>query len=301
MSDAVLASAQARPTRFRWVVLLPIFIIYTIAAADRANIGFAMAFIRKEFEMTNLQAGALLSPFLRGYALGQIPSSFAIAKLGAHKLFSWAIVTTSAFTALAGLSSSPGMLELTRVGLGVAEAPLPTGVTTTINNWFPPREKGAGGGVFLSAVKFGPVIVSPICAAIVWHWSWREVVYFFAVPGLISSGVWWTLVANRPSESRFVNDAERDVIAGRSVAAAASQAKPARDFAILDRLIRARRVETLDTNAKVFRSWDIWVGRSATPSSSGGMRTQRTAPRRCVSSRTTPRATLRSTRRTGPR
>lgn len=223
-------------------MLLLIFTIYTIAAADRANIGFAMPFIRKEFEMTNTQAGALLSLFLWGYALAQIPSGFAIAKLGVHKLFSWAMVATSAFTAFAGLSSSPAMLQLTRVGLGVAEAPLPIGVTTTINNWFPAREKGTASGVFLSAVKFGSVIVPPICAFIVLHWSWREIFFFFAVPGLILSAVWWLLVTNRPSESRFVNDAERDVIADRSAVAASPETKPARQFATLDRLIRARRV-----------------------------------------------------------
>jgi ACS family glucarate transporter-like MFS transporter len=58
------ANAPLRTTsHFRWVVVGLIFVIYTIAAADRANIGFALPFIRKEFAMSNTEAGALLSLF----------------------------------------------------------------------------------------------------------------------------------------------------------------------------------------------------------------------------------------------
>ena len=50
-----------------------IFVIYAIAAADRANLGVAMPFIRKEFDMSNAEAGGLMSLFLLAYALAQIP------------------------------------------------------------------------------------------------------------------------------------------------------------------------------------------------------------------------------------
>ncbi|MGC2780898.1 MAG: MFS transporter [Bradyrhizobium sp.] len=257
MTVGTVAGSATRPTHFRWVVLTLIFTIYTIAAADRANIGFALPFIRKEFSMSNTEAGALLSLFLWGYALTQIPSGFAISKFGVHRFFSWAMVLTSGFTALTGASSSMLMLQFSRFGLGVSEAPLPIGVATTINNWFRPQEKGIASGVFLSAVKFGPVIVPPICAMIVSIWSWREIFYFFAVPGLILAVVWFLLVANRPSESRFCNQEELDVITDKSVAERARKTAR-RDFGLLDKIIRAEKPEILDTNAKVFRSWDIW-------------------------------------------
>lgn len=258
MSANTESTSLPRRLHFRWVVLALIFVIYTVAAADRANIGFAMPFIRKEFEMTNVQAGALLSLFLWGYALAQIPSGFAIIKFGVHRLFSWSMILTSAFTALTGFSNSILMLQISRFGLGLAEAPLPIGVTTTINNWFPAREKGIASGVFLSSVKFGPVIVPPICALIVTFWTWREIFYFFAVPGVLLAIVWYVLVANSPSESQFCSPAERDIISGDNTGAGTLSARERKSFGILDRLIRAQTVKTLDTKAKVFKSWDIW-------------------------------------------
>jgi sugar phosphate permease len=135
---------------------------------------------------------------------------------------------------------------------------LPIGVATTINNWFPPREKGTASGIFLSAVKFGPVIVPPICAIIVSFWTWREIFYFFAAPGVILAIIWFLFVTNLPAESRYCNQEELDLISDKTIASQAKKVGRPRDFGLLDRIIRARKSEILDTNAKVFRSWDIW-------------------------------------------
>ena len=43
-----VTSASLKPTRYRWVVATLFFVIYTIAAADRANLGVALPFLRKE-------------------------------------------------------------------------------------------------------------------------------------------------------------------------------------------------------------------------------------------------------------
>lgn len=258
MSAALQSYSQVRTSSFRWVILVLIFVIYTIAAADRANIGFALPFIRKEFAMSNTEAGALLSLFLWGYALIQIPSGFAISALGVRRLFSWAMVLTSVLTGLMGTAPSVFVLKLYRFGLGIAEGPLPIGITTTINNWFPGREKGTASGVFLSAVKFGPVIVPPLCALIVTYWGWREIFYVFAVPGVLLAVLWWLLVTNTPTESRFCSPAEADLIAEKTVVQHASKTQAAGPaFASLDKLILSRVLPTLSTRASIFKSWNI--------------------------------------------
>jgi MFS transporter, ACS family, glucarate transporter len=260
MTISAAVSGTQCATSFRWVVLTLIFVIYTIAAADRANLGFAMPFIRQEFAMSNAEAGAVLSLFLWGYAFAQLPSGFAISKFGVRRLFSWAMVLTSVFTGLMGLAPSVLMLKINRFLLGLAEAPLPIGVTTTINNWFPAKEKGTASGVFLSAVKLGPVIVPPICALIVTYFTWREIFYFFAVPGLLLSILWFLLVPNTPSESRFCSQEERDKIAEKTAVETVSTPTDGktRSFGLLDKLIRAQKVEQLATTGSVFRSWDVW-------------------------------------------
>jgi len=260
-SDSSMAATpqQVKASRYRWVVAFLFFVIYTIAAADRANLGIALPFLRKEFEMSNAEAGALASMFLLAYGLAQLPSAWLLSKFGVRKVFPISMLFTSVATWLTGTIGSIFSLKLARIGLGIAEGPLPIGVTTTINNWFPPKEKGTASGIFLSSVKFGPVITPIIGAAIIAAWGWREVFIFFAIPGILLSIFWYYLVANKPSESRFVNQAEADYIAemenGKSIGKAAGASKP---IPWLDKLIRVRDEKILDTNAAIFRSWNVY-------------------------------------------
>jgi sugar phosphate permease len=258
MASLSSSLAATKASRFRWFVAALFFVIYTIAAADRANIGFALPFIRKEFAMTNTEAGALLSLFLWGYALMQIPSGFAMKTFGVRRLFAVAMVLTSLFTGLMGTINSIGLLKFYRFALGLVEAPLPIGITTTINNWFPPEEKGTASGIFLSSVKFGPVIVPPLCGLIVSFWGWREIFYICAVPGLLLAVAWWFLVPNNPSDSPFCSDKELEHIADATIVQKAEGQAQRRSFAGLDRLIRTREVEPLKDARAIFRSWNVW-------------------------------------------
>jgi MFS transporter, ACS family, glucarate transporter len=249
----------SKPTRYRWVVAALFFVIYPIAAADRANLGIALPFLRKEFQMSNTEAGALVSLFLLAYAVAQLPSAWLLQKFGVRKVFTISMVLTSIATALTGLVGSLGALKLCRIGLGLAEGPLPIGVTTTINNWFPSKEKGTASGIFLSAVKFGPVITPVLGAAIVSIWGWKEIFIFFAVPGVLLSVVWFFAVKDKPSESRRVNEAELATIADRTSSTGTSNADiPSTAMPRLDRFIRARDEALVDTTSGVFRSWNVW-------------------------------------------
>lgn len=255
----VVDQSQAKATKYRWVVAALFFVIYTIAAADRANLGVALPFLRKEFAMSNAEAGGLVSLFLLAYAVAQLPSAWLVSKFGVRKVFSISMILTSIATGLTGMVGSLLSLKLCRIGLGLAEGPLPIGVTSTINNWFPSREKGTASGIFLSSVKFGPVLTPIVGAAIVAAWGWKEIFLWFALPGILLSFVWYFLVANKPSESRFVNQAELDLIGeienGKTTGHNAGASKP---IPWLDKLIRVRDEKPLETTGSIFRSWNIY-------------------------------------------
>jgi len=252
-------ASGANATRYRWFVAALFFIIYTIAAADRANLGVALPFLRKDFQMSNTEAGALASLFLVAYGVAQLPSAWLLSKFGVRRVFTISMVLTSITTGLTGFVGSLWSMKLCRIGLGFAEGPLPIGVTSTINNWFPSREKGTASGIFLSAVKFGPVVTPILGAAIIAAFGWKEIFVFFAIPGLLLSVVWYWMVANKPSESRFVNAAELATIT-ESTAGQVKSTLPVSSTAIpwLDTIIRTRDEAVLETTGSVFKSWNIW-------------------------------------------
>lgn len=252
-----------KATRFRWLVVTMIFIVYMIAGADRANIGVVVPFIKDSFKLTNTDIGAMTSLFYIGYAFIQVPAGIFFGKYGVRKFFSLAIVLTSVATFIMGIANSVVHLKMARAVLGFAEGPLNIGIVTTINRWFPAQEKGTATGIFMSSIKFAPAVVPPLCAWIIMAFGWREVFYLFAIPGFISAVLWWWLVKDDPKDSPYCSDAEVNYIkSGEAVSKEASHKrttqKQAKSLKWLDTMIRAKIVQPLDSNRKVLLSWNIW-------------------------------------------
>lgn len=253
---------KIKMTHYRWWVMSFIFVIYTVANADRANIGFAIPFIQEEFKMSNTMAGLLISLFFAGYAFFQIPAGYLIKKVGMRNAFTLGMLLTSIFTGLMGFVNNVFILKILRFFVGVSEAPVVIGSTVTINQWFPAKEKGTATGLFLAGSKVGPLIVPPLCAWIIMTWGWRYIFVFFAIPGFLLSIFWYFMVRNKPEESRFVSDLEaayiRDEQPEKVKSDVLNQGVVNFNYCWLDKLIRTKQVDELSSSKQVFRCWDIY-------------------------------------------
>lgn len=265
-ASAATPLAQQKPTRYRWVVMGLIFMIWAIACADRANFGIALPYMKKEYGISNTEAGLIVSLFSFAYGIVQIPVGLMYKRLSEKTtgiLFSVFMLLTSLFTGLMGTTSSVLLLQLYRVGLGLSEGPLGIGCTNVINRWFPPEEKGTATGLWIAASKLGPLIVPTVCIIVIQLWGWREIFYVFAVPGIFLAILWFFLVTNSPAENRFCNEAERryitqDVPAGPVVGGAGpAQSAQVAPMPWLDGINRTRRVPRLETLRQVFTSWNV--------------------------------------------
>ncbi|MFE4075709.1 MFS transporter [Peribacillus sp. YIM B13477] len=256
-----MQNSLQKKTRFRWVVMLLIFLTYMIAGADRANISVVIPYFQKEFELSNTDIGAMASLFYIGYAIIQIPAGFIYSKFGTRKIFTFSMIVTSAATLFIGTASSALQLKIGRILLGVAEGPLPVGIISTINRWFPGKEKGTATGIYMSAIKFAPAIVPPLCAYIIYTFGWREVFYIFAIPGFIFALFWLWLVKDNPEESPHCSKEEIDYIKSEKPSTIDEKIKGNKkkySMKWVDKIIRTKKVDFLDTNRKVFLSWNIW-------------------------------------------
>ena len=254
-----------KPTRFRWVVLVLIFLAYMIAGADRANIGMVVPFVKDEFKLSNTDIGAMSSLFYIGYAAIQVPIGLVYSKYGVRIIFVLAMILTSISTFVMGFVNSGLQLKAARVALGIAEGPINIGIVSTINRWYPQKEKGFATGVFMSSIKFAPAVVPPLCAIIIQAWGWREIFYIFAIPGFLIAALWYFFVKDNPKDSKHCSESELNYILTESSRGGIDAVKtPAviksdERFKLLDKIIRKRDVEPLDTHRKVLTSWNIWA------------------------------------------
>ena len=248
-------TVKHKRTNYRWVVLTMIFICYVVSMADRSNIGSVLPFIKNEFSFSNFQAGAISSFFFLGYAITQIPAGYLLGKKGTRGIVSIAILGFSVFTALMGTASSATKLILLRLGLGVAEGPSPVGMTSTINQWFPPKEKATATGIYIASTQLAPIIAPPLAVWITMAYGWRYVFYFFAIPGAMLAIIWYLVVRGKPEESKFVSKSELEYI--RKSENTVEKVENT-SLGWIDKVIRYKKFEALDSNKKVFKSWNIW-------------------------------------------
>jgi len=264
MSEVNTEALGISSTKYRWYVMGLIFAVYVVAAADRANIGIVLPYIRDEFQLTNTAAGLVASLFFFFYAFGQVPAAFLVKRFGARRVLPISLGLTSLATGLHGVVGSKSSLYAVRCLLGASEAPIALSSITSINNWFPAKEKGFASGLFVAAAKAGPVLVPPIGAVIILYFGWQSVFFFFALPGFLLMWFWLFLVPDNPADSRFVNTAEAKIIEDKELP------KPDEDmteiqfsdwdqrFKWLDRLIRTTQVNKITTSLGVFKSWNNW-------------------------------------------
>ncbi len=255
--DSVTKPILTKRTNYRWVVMGIIFVMFTISFADRANIGTLLPVITTEFSLSNFEAGALASFFFLGYLIVQIPAGLWAGKYGSRGLVALAIFGFSCFTYLIGTATTALHFMVYRFGLGLSEGPSPIGGTSTIQNWFPPREKAIATGIYIGATQFAPIFVVPLCVWIMLEFGWRSVFYFFAIPGFLIAIIWYLFVRNNPEESPYCSPAEVEYIQdSTSVQEVSSREEVSLGW--LDRIIKVKYFPLLGTNREVFRSWIFW-------------------------------------------
>jgi sugar phosphate permease len=244
-----------KKTKYRWVVLATIFICYVVSMADRSNVGAVLPFIKTEFAFSNFQAGAISSFFFLGYAITQIPAGYFLGKKGSRGIVSLAILGFSLITGLIGTASNATQLILCRLGLGIAEGPSPVGMTSTINQWFPAKEKATATGVYIASTQLAPIIAPPLAIWITMAYGWRYVFYFFAIPGIVLAITWYFVVRSKPEDSKLVSKSELEYI--RQSETVVEKVENT-SLGWIDKVIKYKKINALDSNKKVFTSWNIW-------------------------------------------
>lgn len=198
----------------RNIVLAILFITWTVSYMDRMVMTVAIPYIAKEFRLTPVVMGVVISSFFAGYALFHIPGGLLADKFGSRKVMAFAVSWWSLFTAFTGMASSLTSMLFIRLFFGLGEASFPGGSWKTISKWFPKKERATANGIMMSSNALGPAIAPLFVVGIMATYSWRSVFYFLFIPGIIVVCVIWFVIRDNPADSKMVSDEELKVIQG---------------------------------------------------------------------------------------
>lgn len=197
--------------RVRWSIGFVIALGVLINYFDRTNMSVATDPMMKEYHLTPGQMGILLSSFGWSYALLQIPVGTLLDRIGVKWLMRVGTIIWTVATALTAIVSGMGLIILSRILLGAAEAPAFPGASKATGYWFPLRERGFATSLFDAAAKFSNVLGVPIIAWAVTVWGWRGGFFLTAALSLIYAVIYWVFYRD-PKEHKGLTKEEYDYI-----------------------------------------------------------------------------------------
>jgi sugar phosphate permease len=205
-------STSARPTRTRHIVLWLTVAVYMITYMDRVAISAAVPSIQKEFGFTTVTIGWILAAFQLSYALFQIPGGWLGDRFGPRRALAGVVVWWSVFTAATALTWSATSMIVCRFLFGMGEAGAFPIATRSLSRWMLPSERGWAQGLTHAGSRLGGALTPILAVALIAAFGWRGPFLVFALVGLVWAVVWFWYYRDSPSEHRFVNQAEKDLI-----------------------------------------------------------------------------------------
>jgi ACS family glucarate transporter-like MFS transporter len=196
-----------------WVFLL-LFLFNAIAYLDRVNMSVAGKPIAQEFGLSPVALGYLFSSFLWAYVLMMLPGGRLIDRWGTHVVASVATTVWSAAQMMTGIVGSFAAMLVTRLGLGVGEAPFAPITYGSVRSWSPYTERGTAIAVISGGSSLGLSLGAPVVAWLIETLSWRWSFIITGAVGLVWVVVWLTLVST-PEKTRWLPQAEREHILAR--------------------------------------------------------------------------------------
>ena len=207
-----LASAVSKASRARYCVLLLSFVVGMVMYMDRACIGTAAPWIRREFGIDKIAIGWSLSAFNWTYGLFQVPGGWLADRFGSRIVLAVAIAWWSVFTAATGAAVGPWSLASTRALFGMGEAAAWPAASRALVRWLPSGQRAFGQGFQHSGSRLGGAFAPALVVFLVAHTGWRGVFYLFGAVGVCVAVAWHLYYRDLPREHRGVNQAELDLL-----------------------------------------------------------------------------------------
>jgi len=196
-------------------------LITALTYLDRLNLGIAGKYIQDEFALSTQTLGWILSAFVLGYALFQIPGGWIGDRYGPHGVLTFAILWWSVFTAATALAPRLPLRHwfgvvasfmVVRFLIGVGEASALPNSNKIVAYWMGHQQRGVGNSIFLMGVGVGGALTPMLIATIMQRWGWRASFYVCGILGVLVALGWHFYATSHPEDHPRVNAAELEII-----------------------------------------------------------------------------------------
>lgn len=183
----------------RWTYLGLLFLSLAVNLLDRQVLAVLAPVIRDELHLSNTQYSYIVTAFLIGLTLAQVPAGVLLDRVGARfglpLLMAWWSIANGLHAVARGVRD----LCLFRFLLGVGECGNYSAGVKAIGQWFPPRERALAGGIFNAGTVFGSFLAPYVIVRISAAYGWRMAFVLPSTLGLLWIAPWVLGYRDRPA------------------------------------------------------------------------------------------------------
>ncbi|HET8636985.1 MAG TPA: MFS transporter, partial [Acidobacteriaceae bacterium] len=195
-----------------------------MAFVDRVNVAMILPYVDKGLALSADDIGFAAGIFFVGYMLLQIPGGLLASRWSARKTVAILMVLWSLPAIASGLVQTRTELYMARFLLGLFAGGVWPAVLVLLMTWFPQKERARANALWMTCLPLSAILMTPLTGAMLTVLSWRWVFILQGLPPLIWVVVWWLLIADRPSQAKWISGEERTFI--EESAAAEARSKP---------------------------------------------------------------------------
>jgi ACS family glucarate transporter-like MFS transporter len=196
------------PTNARHRVVIFGMSLAVLAYVDRTVIAQAAPLISAELGFDKVMMGTVLSAFLLGYGLFEIPGGWYGDWVGARKGLMRIVLAWSAFTALTGAAWNFTSMVVIRFLFGVGEAGCFPIIAKSFTTWLPRSERTRAQGLLWMAARWGGAFTPLLVVWVLQFVNWRVAFVLFGLLGIVWAVFFYQWYRDNPRDHPAVNDAE---------------------------------------------------------------------------------------------
>lgn len=209
MNTRTATLAPTRKSSVRWKIFWFLLMLITVNYVDRASLSVAMPLIAKEFTLSPVMQGLILSSFFWSYTLMQIPSGMLVDRFKPRLVITIATLVWGTFQAGAGFCTNALSLLLMRLGLGFSEAAIAPAGGKLNALWLTRNERTRGASLMDGGAPLGAAVGSILISALITSFgSWRIAFVVAGAATALVGALAWAYIRNHPREHPAVNEAE---------------------------------------------------------------------------------------------
>lgn len=192
-------------------VFLLLFLLYMFDYTDRTIVTSMFSSIEKDWGITHMQSGMLLSAVYLAIFILTFPVSLMVDRWSRTKTIGIMAIMWSIATALCALAGNFTQLVLARMLIGVGEAGYAPGGTAMISGLYPIEKRSRMIGIWNASIPLGSAIGVLLGGIIAARLGWKHAFGLVAVPGLMVSILFLFVKDYKTVDLSFVDNTNKRV------------------------------------------------------------------------------------------